>query len=142
MKRKNFFCYLLGVFFILFVLGPAVSSYASFEGKNDHGKEEVTSELEKGEFDKEEADRADHFKSYMEKDTGRQPDLLQWNLYVDNRTYQVMVNRNEETITIRGEAEDWEQKDKVERVLKLRAPNGFQIINEIDIRQPSTRDRG
>lgn len=142
MKRKNFFCYLLSIFFILFIFGPAVSSYASVEEKDDLGREGETSEHEKGKFDKEEADKADHFKSLMEKDTERHPDLMQWNLDVDNRNYQVTVNRNEETITIRGEAEDWSQKDKVERVVKLRAPRGFQIINEIDIGQPSTRDRG
>jgi uncharacterized protein HemX len=138
MKREFFFRCLLSVFLILVAFGLAVSSYASVQGRNDLINEEITPE-----FEKEGADRADHLKSsLMNKNTGRHSDLLQWNLDVDNKTFQVTVNRNEETITIRGEAEDWEQKDKVEHVLKARAPHGFQIINEIDISQTATRERG
>ena len=142
MKRKNFFCYLLSVFLILFVFGFAASSYASLQGRDDLIKEDGAREFEKEELEKEEAEKADHLKSRMEKDTGGHPDLLQWNLDVDDKIFQVTVNRSEETITIRGVAEDWEQKDKAEHVLKVRAPSGFQIINEIDISQPSTRGRG
>jgi len=141
MKGKNFFCYLLSVFLILFVFGPAASSYASLQGRDDLVKEEGAHEFEKEELQKEEADKADHLTSPMKK-AGEHSDLLQWNLDIDDKTFQVTVNRNEETITIRGEAEDWEQKDKAEHVLKVRAPSGFQIINEIDIGQPSTRGRG
>lgn len=135
----------------MFVFGPAVSSYASLQGSDDLVKEEGAHEFEKEELDKEEldkeelekeADKADHLKSRIKRAAGNHPDMLQWNLDIDDKIFQVTVNRNEETITIRGEAEDWEQKDKAEHVLKLRAPNGFQIINEIDISQPSTRGRG
>ena len=61
------------------------------------------------------------------------PSLLQWKIEVGNKIFQIFVNRADETITIRGEADDWEEKDKVEHVIKLRAPTNFQIINEIDI---------
>ena len=138
MKRNPFFVCLIGIFLILFIFWPVVSGYASLQGRDNFIKEDGAPGVEK-----EDADRADHLQSIMKKDMENRPDLMQWNLDVDNKTFQVTVNRNDETITIRGEAEDWEQKDRAERVLKARAPKGFQIINEIDISQPSsTRGRG
>ena len=62
-----------------------------------------------------------------------QSGLLKWNLEVGNKTLQVCVDRENETITIRGEVQDREQKDRAEHILKLRAPGNFQIINEIEV---------
>ena len=57
--------------------------------------------------------------------------LLKWNLEVGNKIFQICVDRKNGTVTIRGEVEDWEQKDRAEHILKLRVPDNFQIINEI-----------
>lgn len=59
--------------------------------------------------------------------------LMKWDIEVEKNSFHICVNRNEKTITVRGEAEDLEQKDKVEQIIELRAPSNFQIINKIDI---------
>ena len=78
--------------------------------------------------------KIDYFRLAMH-DVGRRsrPHLLQWNIEIDNKSFQIYVNRGEETVVIQGEAEDWKEKERVEHVLKLRAPSNFQIINEIKI---------
>ncbi len=78
--------------------------------------------------------KVDHIKSAV-NDPGVCSDLLQWNINVGNKVFKLYVNRDNETITVRGEAEDWEQKDQVENVVKMRAPGNFQIINEINIQK-------
>lgn len=66
--------------------------------------------------------------------TGRRsrPDLLNWDIEVNHKIFKVYINRDNETITIQGEAEDWKEKELVEKVIKLRAPINFEIINKID----------
>ena len=59
--------------------------------------------------------------------------LLKWNLEIGNKTFQIRVDRENETVTIRGEVENWEQKRRAEYILKSRVPADFQIINEIQI---------
>jgi hypothetical protein len=61
------------------------------------------------------------------------PDILQWNVEVNNRIFQIYVDRELKTITIRGEAENLQEKERVEYVIKLRAPTNFHFINEIEI---------
>jgi len=59
--------------------------------------------------------------------------ILQWDIEIANKSFQIYVNRGEEFVVIQGEAEDWKEKEKVEHVIKLRAPSDFQVINEIKI---------
>ncbi len=62
-----------------------------------------------------------------------QSGLLKWDLEVGNKTFQVCVDRENETVTIRGEVKDLEQKNRAEHILKLRSPGNLRIINEIEI---------
>jgi len=67
-------------------------------------------------------------------DNGKlQPGLLEWNLEIGNKTFQICVDRENETVTIRGEVENLEQKHRAEYILKLRVPDNLQIINEIQV---------
>lgn len=61
------------------------------------------------------------------------PEILKWNMEINNKIYPIYVNRDDGTVTVRGEAEDYKEKEKVEHVLKIRAPSNFRIINEIDV---------
>lgn len=60
-------------------------------------------------------------------------DLLKWNMEVDHKIFQIFINRDNMTVTIKGEVENRKEKEKVEHVIKLRAPANFEIINKIDI---------
>jgi len=59
--------------------------------------------------------------------------LMKWDIEIEENYFHICVNRNEKTIIFMGEADDLEQKDKVEHIIELRAPSNFQIINKIDI---------
>ncbi|MCL6584407.1 MAG: BON domain-containing protein [bacterium] len=59
--------------------------------------------------------------------------LINWNLEVENKSFQICIDKENETVTIRGNGEDLKQKDKVEDIVKSRAPSNFQIVNEIEI---------
>jgi len=65
--------------------------------------------------------------------TRRNSDLLHWDLEIDDSLFQLYVNRSNKTVTIRGKAQDFEQKEKVEDIVEMRAPDNFQVINQIDI---------
>lgn len=60
--------------------------------------------------------------------------LLNWDMEIKNKIYHIHVNRSRKTITIWGEAEDWKEKDNVEHIIELRAPDSFEILNKIKIR--------
>lgn len=134
MRVKKAFWYPLLIFFVSFTLGTAVTSYASLQENNR--RESTVSESDRGK-----ANEVDHPQSYIRSLDGH-PDLLRWSIEVDDKPFQVTINRDKETITIEGEAEDRDQKDKVEHVIRLRAPNGFRIINEIKITRNFERERG
>jgi murein L,D-transpeptidase YafK len=59
--------------------------------------------------------------------------LLDWDVEIKNKIYHIYVNRSKKTVTIGGEAEDWKEKEKVEHIIELRAPDNFEIINKIEI---------
>ena len=63
----------------------------------------------------------------------RNLNILQWDLEIEENTYHIYVNRYDKTVTIGGEAEDGEEKEKVEHIIELRAPDNFEIINKIEV---------
>ena len=63
----------------------------------------------------------------------RNLNILQWDLEIKENTYHIYVNRYDKTVTIGGEAEDGEEKEKVEHIIELRAPDNFEIINKIEV---------
>jgi hypothetical protein len=72
---------------------------------------------------------------YVRSDSKRRRNLnkLQWDLEVKDDIYHIFVNRKDKTVTVRGEAEDREEKEQVEHIIKLRAPDNFEIINKIEV---------
>jgi osmotically-inducible protein OsmY len=58
---------------------------------------------------------------------------LNWDMDIGNSKFQISLDRTHKTITIRGEVKDLEQKNRVEHMVRLRAPKDFSIINEIYI---------
>jgi len=72
---------------------------------------------------------------YVRIDSKRRRNLnmLEWDLEIKESTYHIYVNRYDKTVTIGGEAEDGEEKVRVEHIIELRAPDNFQIINRIEV---------
>ena len=52
---------------------------------------------------------------------------------INGRIFDVLINRSDKSITVRGIVEDWEEKDRVEQYFRLRAPSDFQINYEITL---------
>ena len=60
-------------------------------------------------------------------------DSINWNMDIGSSIFQISVDRDHKTITIQGEVKEMEQRNRVEHLVRLRAPVNFSIINEIDI---------
>ena len=52
---------------------------------------------------------------------------------VNGNIFNVYINQSEKSITVRGEVKDWEEKDRVEKYFKLRAPSDFHVNYDIYI---------
>ncbi len=59
--------------------------------------------------------------------------VLEWKIKIDNKDFYIIVDRDIETIIIRGIVDCWEEAKRVEHIVRLRAPNTFRIINAIVI---------
>jgi hypothetical protein len=52
---------------------------------------------------------------------------------IDGKIFDVYINREEKSITVQGDVEDWEEKDKVEKHFRLRSPSDYQLNFNIAI---------
>jgi hypothetical protein len=52
---------------------------------------------------------------------------------INGKLFDIFINNAEESITVRGEVEDWEEKDRVEQYFRLRAPSGYHVNYDIKI---------
>ena len=130
MKIKKFFCYTSAIFLIVYVLGGVPNSIAS------------TSSNEALTVNKFETDiPMDDHTNPAGISIDDHPDLLRWDMEIDDKTFKILVDRANKTIIVRGEAEDYKLKEKVENYVKTRAPSNFRIIYEIDILGTSERNR-
>ena len=57
--------------------------------------------------------------------------ILQWPLEVNNKIFQVQVNRDEHTIILKGEVDNMEEKMKVEEYMKMKGPSTYEMISEL-----------
>lgn len=120
-KRLHFYAFI--IFLILFVLGAARYSGASTfsgEGKITHYH-----------LIDVKAEYPESPKNYLDE----YPDFLKWDIEVDNKVFKVYVNTYEEQIIVRGQAEDWMQKEKVKKFVNMKAPTNYQIIYEISVNE-------
>ena len=129
MRIKKFFCYTSVIFLILYVLGGIPDSMASTSNNE---------ELTINQF--EHNNPMDEYTAPVGTYLDDHPDLLKWNMEVDGRVFQILVDRDSEVIIVRGEAEDYKLKEKVENYVKARAPTNFMIIYEIDVFGTSERN--
>ena len=121
-KRLHFFAFTL--FLIFFVLGGVAKNIGASTLSDDGETTNYHLIDVKAEY-------PESAKNYLDE----YPDLLKWDIEVDNKVFKVYVNTYEEKIIIRGQVEDWKQKEKVEKFVNLRAPTNYQIIYEISIKE-------
>ena len=121
MSTKRLHFYAFTIFLIFFVLGVAKNIGAST--LSDDGK------ITNYHLIDVKAEYPESAKNYLDE----YPDLLKWDIEVDNKVFKVYVNTYEEKIIIRGQADDWKQKEKVEKFVNLRAPSNYRIIYEISM---------
>ena len=130
MSIKKFFCYTSIIFLIFYTLGGIPESTAS----TYRNEEEAINQFEQN-------DRMDDHSTSVESYLDDHPDLLRWNMEVDSRDFQIFVDRDNEVIIVRGEADDYKLKEKVENYVKARAPSNFRIIYDIDVFGTPERNR-
>ena len=58
--------------------------------------------------------------------------IRQRQVEINGKLYNVIVNHTDSTMTIRGYVDDWDEMDKVEKYFRLRVPNNYQVISELD----------
>jgi hypothetical protein len=63
----------------------------------------------------------------------KESDIMQWTLELNEKTFHIYVNRNNETVIIRGTVEDEEEKARVDEYMMMKSPKTYQIFSEIDI---------
>lgn len=130
MRIKKFFCYTSVIFLILYVLGGIPDSMASTSNNE---------ELTINQFVHNNS--VDEYKAHVGSFLDDHPDLLRWNMEVNGRVFQILVDQDSEVIIVRGEVEDYKLKEKIENYVKARAPTNFRIIYEIDAFGTSERNR-
>ena len=130
MRIKKLRCYAFIICLILYVLGAAVYSAASTYNDKENINQHQSPAL-KGDYKK-------SFTNYIDEYPDS-PNLLKWDIEVDNKVFRVYVNTYDETITVCGQAEDWEQKEKVEKKVNMRAPTNYRIIYQISVNEDSDK---
>ncbi|MGA1870511.1 MAG: hypothetical protein ACMUJM_18395 [bacterium] len=64
-----------------------------------------------------------------EQDTGSWEHT--WEVNINNKTFHIYIDRDEEKVIIKGRVDYLDEKEEVERVIKMRAPSTYTIVNEI-----------
>ena len=59
--------------------------------------------------------------------------IMTWPIEVNNKIFQVHVNRDDQIIIVRGEAGNETEKMKVEERMRMRSPATYQILSEVSI---------
>ena len=62
-----------------------------------------------------------------------QSNSMHWTTVINDKKFDVYVDRNAETIIIRGEVNTVYEKEKVEEYFRLKSPRNYKIICELDI---------
>ena len=120
MKIRKFVCYAFIVFLILYVL-LYVFRTPMYGAANDYSSGEKSINRHQG---------LDLKADYRESNSS---DLLKWDIDVDNKVFQISVNTYDETIIVQGQAENWQQEEKVKKIVTMRAPTNYRIIYQISV---------
>ena len=59
--------------------------------------------------------------------------IMQWPLELNQKVFQIYVNRDDQTIIVSGEVDNVEEKMKVEEYMEMKSPSTYQIFSEIII---------
>lgn len=61
-------------------------------------------------------------------------DLMHWAIAIHEKTFDVYVDRNAETIIVRGEADTQDEKDMVEEYVRSKCPSNYELFSSIHIK--------
>ncbi|MGA1796153.1 MAG: hypothetical protein ACMUIL_09860 [bacterium] len=61
-------------------------------------------------------------------------DLMHWAIVVHEKMFDVYVDRNAETIIVRGEADTQDEKDMVEEYVRSKCPSNYELFSSIHIK--------
>ena len=53
--------------------------------------------------------------------------IMERNVEINGKVFGVFVNHNEKSVTVRGEVEGWEERDRVEQYFRLRTPSDYHV---------------
>ena len=59
--------------------------------------------------------------------------IMTWPIEVNNKIFQVHVNRDDQSIIVSGVAENETEKTEVEERMRMRSPATYQILSEVVI---------
>ena len=59
--------------------------------------------------------------------------IMHWTFIINDKRYNVYIDRDAETIIIYGDVETLNEKEKVEEYFKLKSPSNYKVICKLDI---------
>lgn len=59
--------------------------------------------------------------------------IMHWTTVINDKMYDVYVDRNTETIIIYGDVKTLDDKEKVEEYFKSKSPSNYKLICELNI---------
>ena len=65
--------------------------------------------------------------------------LLIWQTEINGKYFDVIIDRENKTVTVKGFVSDYYEMDLVKRHFDLRSPSDFKIIHRIDFDDESNR---
>lgn len=57
--------------------------------------------------------------------------IMQWGLELREKLFQVIVDRDEKTVTIVGTVDDPKEKREVEEYVMMKGPRTYRLVSEI-----------
>ncbi|MGA1865344.1 MAG: hypothetical protein ACMUHX_09800 [bacterium] len=64
--------------------------------------------------------------------------VLSWRTEINGKYFNVVVDRENKTVTVKGSVSDYYEMDLVKRHFDLRSPSDYRIIHRIDFADEST----
>lgn len=58
--------------------------------------------------------------------------VTQRNVEINGRVYNVLTDKANKTITIKGYISDWDEEDQVKRYFDLRGPSNYKVSYQLD----------
>jgi hypothetical protein len=70
----------------------------------------------------------------------RPQDLLCWKADINGKSFDVTINRDNKTVTVKGCVSDQYEMDLVKRHFEMRAPTTYKIIHQLEFAEEITHD--